>query len=151
MPDRGAPTGDPVNIAAHVATPQWQSFETRMRLRRAGRCLQRAAAAIESGQLADANEALDEARELNPRAPELESLFGRLAAMQAVPAASSYPAGSIAEPARTPDTLSLSAPENDQPAVVPPEPRETQLVETTLEERLAAEAAVPAFVRTLKG
>lgn len=152
MPDRGAPTGDPVNIAAHVATPQWQSFETRMRLRRAGRCLQRAAAAIESGQLADANEALDEARELNPRAPELESLFDRLAAMQAAPAAASYTAGAIAEPAlaRAPETFSLSAIENDQPAVVPPEPREAQLVETALEEPLADEAAVPAFVRTLK-
>jgi len=75
-----APRGDaPV---AHVATPQWQSFEIRMRARKADRCLQRAAAALDSGSADDANNALDEARRLSPLDPRLEELSARLDALK---------------------------------------------------------------------
>ena len=150
MPDRGVPIGDPVNNAAHVATPQWQSFETRMRHRRANRCLQRAAAAIESGQLAEATEALDEARELNPRAPELEPLLDRLAVMRALPAAAS-PLPPVAE--FTPEPFTVYAPESGQPApetIEPIEPEVRQPVQPDWNEPLADEAAVPAFARSLQ-
>jgi hypothetical protein len=74
------PRGDaPV---AHLATPQWQSFEIRMRARKADRCLQRAAAALDSGSAADANNALDEARQLSPLDPRLEELSARLDALK---------------------------------------------------------------------
>ncbi len=143
MPDRGVPIGDPVNNAAHVATPQWQSFETRMRHRRANRCLQRAAAAIESGQLAEASEALDEARELNPRAPELEPLLDRLAVMQAQPAA---PLGAKPGPP-------LVVTEPPQPFVPPApvtiEPEVRRPVQRDLNESLVDETVVPTWARTL--
>ena len=151
MPDRGVPIGDPINNAAHVATPQWQSFETRMRHRRANRCLQHAAAAIESGQLAEAIEALDEARELNPRAPELEPLLDRLAVMQAEPA---VPVA--AEPAppfvvtEAPEAFAVYAPQSEQPAPETVEPVVRQPVQPDRNEPLADETVVPAFARTLK-
>jgi len=74
------PRGDaPV---AHLATPQWQSFEIRMRARKADRCLQRAAAALDSGSADEANNALDEARQLSPLDPRLEELSARLDALK---------------------------------------------------------------------
>src|SRR5688572_18463734 len=129
MPDRGVPIGDPVNNAAHVATPQWQSFETRMRHRRADRCLQRAAAAIESGELAEASEALDEARELNPRAPELEPLLDRLAVMQAQPAAFAAEPSPPLDATEAPEPLVVYAPESQQPAPETIEPEVQQPVQ----------------------
>ena len=59
MPDLGVPVGD--GPVAHVSTPQWQSFELRMRARKAERCLQRASAAIENGSIDEATAALEEA------------------------------------------------------------------------------------------
>jgi hypothetical protein len=74
------PRGDaPV---AHLATPQWQSFEIRMRARKADRCLQRAAAALDSGSAGDASIALEEARQLSPSDPRLEELSARLDALK---------------------------------------------------------------------
>src|SRR5215208_1578051 len=82
MPDRGVSIGDPIITAGHVATPQWQSFELRMRHRRADRCVQRAAAAIDAGRLDEAYEALAEARGLIPDAPGLDDLQKRLDALR---------------------------------------------------------------------
>src|SRR5215212_11492046 len=82
MPDRGVSIGDPIITAGHVATPQWQSFELRMRHRRADRCVARAAAAVEAGQLHEAAEALAEAQGLNPDASGLDDLLARLAALR---------------------------------------------------------------------
>jgi hypothetical protein len=82
MPDRGVSIGDPIITAGHVATPQWQSFELRMRHRRADRCVQRAAAAIEAGRLDEASEALAEAQGLNPVASGLDDLLQRLNALR---------------------------------------------------------------------
>lgn len=70
-PPRDAP-------APHVGTPQWQSFEGRMRARRVERCLQRAAAALNDWAIVDASAALDEARELSPADPRLQELSARL-------------------------------------------------------------------------
>lgn len=87
MPERGAPIGDPVNTAGHLATPQWQSFEMRMRHRRADRCLRRAADAVDAGRLDEASEALEEVRGLDPLNPELQVLSERVTALQAPPGA----------------------------------------------------------------
>jgi hypothetical protein len=80
VPDLGVPRDDaPV---AHLATPQWQSFEIRMRARKADRCLQRAAAAFDDGSIDEANDALEEARQLSPFHPRLEELSARLDALK---------------------------------------------------------------------
>jgi hypothetical protein len=70
--------------AAHISSPEWQSFETRMRARRADRCFHRAASAIENGSAEEAREALDEARLLNPVDPRLGELASRLIGLQPV-------------------------------------------------------------------
>ncbi len=78
MPDVGVPRDPPVTNS-HTGTQQWQSFEIRMRRRRAERCRIRAEFAIEAGCLDDAREALDEARRLQPELPELTVIEQRLA------------------------------------------------------------------------
>lgn len=83
MADLGVPSGD--GPVAHLATPQWQSFEIRMRARKADRCLQRAAAALSDGSIAEAKAALEEARQLAPLHPRLEELTGRLDALTQPP------------------------------------------------------------------
>lgn len=80
MTDRGVSIDDPVNTAAHVATPEWQSFEQRMRRRRAERCIQHASEAIVAGRLDEASEALEEARQLDPLHDGLQVLSERLTA-----------------------------------------------------------------------
>jgi hypothetical protein len=99
MPDRGVPSpaidryGDshhtPARARTHTTTQQWQSFEMRMRQRRAERCRLRAEVAIEAGFPDDAREALDEARRLQPELPGLISTEVRLAGakLPQVPAA----------------------------------------------------------------
>jgi hypothetical protein len=91
MPDRGVSIGDPIITAGHVATPQWQSFELRMRHRRADRCVQRAAAAIDAGRLDEASEALAEAQGLNPVASGLDDLLQRLGTLRGPDAPSGTP------------------------------------------------------------
>ena len=75
MPDQGVPAD---RTAAHIGSPEWQSFETRMRARRAERCFQRTATAIENGSATEAREALDEARILSPADPRVGELEARL-------------------------------------------------------------------------
>jgi hypothetical protein len=87
VPDVGVPSplptaADPAS-RSHTATVQWQSFEMRMRERRAHRCRLRAETAIEAGLLDDAREALDEARRLSPLLPGLEETEQKLADAQA--------------------------------------------------------------------
>lgn len=76
MPDQGVPADD--RTAAHISSPEWQSFEMRMRARRAERCFQRTETALKNGSAADAREALDEARVLNPADPRIDELESRL-------------------------------------------------------------------------
>lgn len=77
------PNGD--GRMAHHATPQWQSFEVRMVARKAERCLERAAAALDEGSITEAVAALEEARALAPLHPRLEELRGRLEAAENPP------------------------------------------------------------------
>ena len=74
MPDVGTPLPRSAHPVSHTSTEQWQSFEIRMRYRRAERCVVRAEAALEAGMEEEARAALAEARTLNSVAPDLESL-----------------------------------------------------------------------------
>jgi hypothetical protein len=64
---------------SHIATEEWQSFELRMRRRRAERMLLRAQAALDSGCLDEARTALDEARRLAPTLPSLDDVEASIA------------------------------------------------------------------------
>jgi len=57
----------------------WATLEAKVRAQRFARCLERSRGAIDAGRLADAREALNEARTLAPDAPELEELERRMA------------------------------------------------------------------------
>ncbi|MBA3638823.1 MAG: hypothetical protein H0W53_05995 [Acidobacteria bacterium] len=70
---------DTSEITSHTATHQWQSFEFRMRHRRAERCLLRAEMALDAGVEDDAREALDEAERLHSENPKLAALQAILA------------------------------------------------------------------------
>lgn len=58
---------------SHTSTDQWQSFEIRMRQRRAERCRLRALLALQAGFPEDARTALDEARGLDGSIPDFET------------------------------------------------------------------------------
>jgi hypothetical protein len=63
----------------HVSTAQWQSFEMRMRQRRASRLVARAQVALQEGLVADAEAALQEARTLDSATPDLETMRAQIA------------------------------------------------------------------------
>jgi hypothetical protein len=84
MPDVGTPSSP---LPTHTSTQEWQSFEMRMRRRRAGRCLLRAEIALDAGFEEEAREALDEARRLDWQSPDFESLQARVAQRHAAEAA----------------------------------------------------------------
>ena len=69
---------------SQVSAAQWQSFEMRMRQRRATRLVIRAQAALEQGLVTDAAAALDEARGLDSSTPDLETLMATLPSPAAV-------------------------------------------------------------------
>jgi hypothetical protein len=74
MLDRSV-SSTPVSVeASHTESDQWQSFEGRMRRRRAERCLARASAALDAGLIEDARQAWAEAKELDPTLPALTAL-----------------------------------------------------------------------------
>src|SRR5215218_737828 len=77
MPERSVSEIQQSPSPSHTSTEQWQSFEMRMRKRRAERCLARAHAAIAAGQIEDARGAWSEARELDPDTPLLPALEPR--------------------------------------------------------------------------
>jgi hypothetical protein len=79
---------------SHVSAAEWQSFEMRMRKRRAARLMVRAQAALEQGLVADAETALEEARQLDSSAPQLDTLLVRL-----TPAAAPVDVALTAQPA----------------------------------------------------
>ena len=66
-------------MASHIATEEWQSFELRMRRRRAERLVVRAEAALENGCIEDAGNALEEARRLCPSLPSLDDVQAKAA------------------------------------------------------------------------
>jgi hypothetical protein len=57
----------------------WATFESKVRGQRFARCIARSRDALDRAQLADAREALNEARTLSPDAPELDEIEGRIA------------------------------------------------------------------------
>jgi hypothetical protein len=59
---------------SHTSSGEWQSFEARMRRRRAERCILRAEVAAEAGSLDEARAALDEARKLAPGLAEIDAV-----------------------------------------------------------------------------
>ena len=65
-------------MVSHTTTGEWQSFEVRMRRRRAERLVLRAEAAVEAGRLDDAQMCVEEARALAPDLPALDALERRL-------------------------------------------------------------------------
>jgi hypothetical protein len=65
-------------MVSHTSTGEWQSFEVRMRRRRAERLVLRAEAAADAGCLDDARMCLTEARGLAPDLPGLDALDQRL-------------------------------------------------------------------------
>jgi len=65
-------------MVSHTATGEWQSFEGRMRRRRAQRLALRADVAADAGCLEEAREALDEARKLAPTLPDLDRIQHKL-------------------------------------------------------------------------
>lgn len=77
MPNVGTPPTS-VRTPSHTSTEQWQSFEIKMRHRRAERCVAKAEAALEAGHDEDARAALDEARALNPESPDFDTLKARI-------------------------------------------------------------------------
>ena len=64
----------PPGVPSHTSTNQWQSFEMRMRRRRAERCVLRAEVALEAGFPEEAREALEEARRLDCSTPDFDAL-----------------------------------------------------------------------------
>ena len=86
-------------MVSHTTTGEWQSFEVRMRRRRAERLVLRAEAAIEAGCLDDARTCLEEARTLTPDLPALDTLEQRL----------SPPVPEADEPVRTRSRMATAA------------------------------------------
>jgi hypothetical protein len=69
--------------ASHTSSEQWQSFERRMRERRAERCLRQAHTALTSGRISDARRACAAAREMDPTLPALRALEGDIETLSA--------------------------------------------------------------------
>jgi hypothetical protein len=98
---------------SHTNTGEWQSFELRMRRRRAERLVLRADVAADNGCLAEAREALAEARQLAPTLPDFERIEQKLAAAER--AERLEPTPSVESPA-------LSAPELSALELPTPQP-----------------------------
>ena len=79
MSPKDSPVAGPSGVPSHTSTNQWQSFEMRMRLRRAERCVLRAEVALEAGFPDDARAALEEAQRLDSSAPDFDSLNAMIA------------------------------------------------------------------------
>jgi hypothetical protein len=80
-------------MVSHTSTGEWQSFEVRMRHRRAERLALRAEIAAEAGCLDDARECLAEARALVPALPAVKTAEAAIAqAEQRVAAGADSPA-----------------------------------------------------------
>jgi hypothetical protein len=95
--------------ASHVTTGEWQSFELRMRRRRAERCLLRADIALEAGFVDDAREALEEARRLAPGVGGVSALEARIATASSAVTESSPARHSRALPIAVAAALAIAA------------------------------------------
>lgn len=109
MPDSGADLLEPAP-KSHTSTPQWKSFEVRMRRKRAERCLIRADLALNAGLPDEAQAAVDEARQLAPDLAGLPEMDRRIAEGAPIPALVPAPT------APTTHTSGSPAPKRPQPA-----------------------------------
>ena len=102
-----ASLSDPAPVlSSHTSTDQWQSFEMRMRRRRAERCVLRAQVALEAGFPEDARAALDEARRLDSSTPDFETLSASVVVEEPVVVAEPVVVeGPLELPAREPRSL----------------------------------------------
>jgi hypothetical protein len=85
-------------VVTHTSTDQWQSFEGRMRRRRAERLVLRADVAADAGCLDEAREALEEARKLVPTLHELDRIQRKIETPIARPVTIEAVAPSVAQP-----------------------------------------------------
>jgi len=83
MLDQGAPRHHAVRPGSETSGLEWQSFEIRMRYRRAERCIQHAEAALAAGLEEDARAAVAEAAALDPNTPAFETLRDAVGQRQA--------------------------------------------------------------------
>jgi hypothetical protein len=83
MRDQGAPRHRAVRPGSQTSSLEWQSFEIRMRYRRAERCIQHAEAALAAGLEEDARAAVAEAAALDPNTPAFETLRDAVGQRQA--------------------------------------------------------------------
>jgi hypothetical protein len=157
-------------MVSHTTTGEWQSFETRMRLRRAERLAIRAQAAADAGCIEDARTCLAEARALAPTLLQLDEIERRLAGAASSEDGSTL-APEVAEPSarrgvsigalvaiaamvalvawmfaprndRTPESTTASAPPVDRASVtVPPDTDRMPVPSAVFEKETAAAAA----------
>ena len=83
MQDRSVSSVPSPPSPSHTSTDQWQSFESRMRQRRANRCLLKAEMALQAGLIDVARRACADTREMDPTLPALAALEQNIAALPA--------------------------------------------------------------------
>src|SRR4051812_43588621 len=86
-------------MVSHTSTGEWQSFESRMRRKRAERLTLRAEIAAEAGCFDDARQCLDEARSIAPGLPAIAAAESLIAQLEAAPPLSKAPAFDLTPPA----------------------------------------------------
>src|SRR3954470_16018907 len=79
-------------MVSHTSTGEWQSFESRMRRKRAERLTLRAEIAAEAGCFDDARQCLDEARSIAPGLPAIAAAESLIAHREAPPPLPKAPA-----------------------------------------------------------
>src|SRR3954467_9307297 len=97
-------------MVSHTSTGEWQSFESRMRRKRAERLALRAEVAAEAGCFDDARQCLDEARSIAPGLPAIAAAESLIAQLAAAPPPPKAPAFDLTPPARIASAPVASAP-----------------------------------------
>src|SRR3954467_8636825 len=104
-------------MVSHTNTGEWQSFESRMRRKRADRLTLRAEIAAEAGCFDDARQCLDEARSIAPGLSSIETAESLIAQLEAAPPTPKAPAFDFTPPASAPPA---SAPPASAPVASAP-------------------------------
>src|SRR3954471_10797429 len=89
-------------MVSHTNTGEWQSFESRMRRKRADRLTLRAEIAAEAGCFDDARQCLDEARSIAPGLSSIAAAESLIAQLEAAPPTPKAPAFDFTPPASAP-------------------------------------------------
>src|SRR4051812_28417008 len=104
-------------MVSHTNTGEWQSFESRMRRKRAERLTLRAEIAAEAGCFDDARQCLDEARSIAPGVPSIAAAESLIAQLEAAPPTPKAPGFDFTPPASAPVA---SVPLRSAPVPSPP-------------------------------